>query len=892
MSRFSSRNRRSTAPPTGLRAVRRLAWWGSLLVLSLFAATVLRGDAESDEPVGESLTAVRVEGNQTIPNSDIAKHIKTRPGRPATQMQIKEDVEALVRTRWFAIVEPSIRKTDEGPELVFRVVERPIVRSVTYLGLKKPNGVQKLGTSWGLVKEEVKKLESLTGLKKGSPYDISANKECARRIEQMYHEKGYAFATVELEKGDQRDDREVVFRINKGPKVKVASVDFVGNKFFSDQVLGLKLRTKKQIAWVLGGKYDPSTIPDDKQSLTDYYRGLGFFDITIEHKIAFSEDKSKVHLKYIIDEGPRYQIRETLIQGNEILSEQTLRDTLAVKDKEYFNAKKLTKDVEKIREKYGELGRLFAKVDAVPRFLEEPGVVDLVYKIDEDKVYRVREFRVHFEGDHPHSKVTLPRNIARIHPGDLADPKKIKQTQRYYEGSQYFETNQSLPGQGVRIEVSRVNDDWIHRVEPDDEPQEVAVARGQDEMLGQDVPPSGILQTQGRGPLPDPQRYLNDVSPQGDPFIPGIRDPQPRNLWEDMPPPEYIDIDAYLTEARTGRLMFGVGVNSNAGLVGNIVFSENNFDILRPPTSWSDLWNGNAWRGAGQKFRIEALPGTQVSRYLVDWQDPYFLDSDYNLGVSGFYYNRYFRNWTEQRIGGRIRLGRQFTQQWSGSVALRLENVDIFNTPTPSPQLLLDSVGANLLSTVQATLIHDTRDAAFLPGSGHYVSATFEQAFGQYNYPRIDVEGRQYYTVYQRPDGEGRHTLLFRGEVGWTGTNTPIFERFFAGGYQSFRGFAFRGVSPIDTGVYVGGRWMTLGTAEYMMPVTANEMIKVVAFSDFGTVENDVTMENFRVSVGGGFRVTVPMMGPVPIALDFAVPLRQAPNDIKQLFSFFIGANW
>src|SRR5262249_29517558 len=158
-----------------------------------------------------------------------------------------------------------------------------------------------------------------------------------------------------------------------------------------------------------------------------------------------------------------------------------------------------------------------------------------------------------------------------------------------------------------------------------------------------------ILQTQGRGPLPDPQRYLNDDSPQGNPLMPGIRDPGPlENDWVVPPPPaDFIDIDAYLTEARTGRLMFGVGVNSNAGLIGNIVFSENNFDILNPPTSWNDLWNGNAWRGAGQKFRIEALPGTQVSRYMVDWQDPYFLDSDYNLGVSGFYYNRYFRYWTE-----------------------------------------------------------------------------------------------------------------------------------------------------------------------------------------------------------------------------------------------------
>jgi len=836
------------------------------------------------ETLGHNLAAVRVEGNQTIPNTDIARHIKTRPGRPVTQKQIKEDVEALVRTRWFAIVEPSIRQTEAGPELVFRLVERPIVRSVTYIGVEPAKGFKKIGVAWGLAKEEEKKLEALTGLKKGSPFDIAANKECARRIEQTYHEQGYAFATVELEKGGNREDREVVFRIDRGPKVHVVDVDFTGNDFFSDQVLGLKLRTKQRIAWVFGGKYDPATIPDDMQSLNEYYRGLGFFDVAIEHELAFSEDKSKAFITYKIDEGMRYKIRETFIEGNEILSETALRNDLAIQDQEFFNAKRLSKDVEKVRDKYGELGRLFAQVDAVPRFLEEPGEIDIVYRINEDKVYRLRDFRVHFEGDHPHSKVTLPRNIARIHPGDLADPKKIRQTQRFFEGSQYFETNQSLPGQGVRMDISRVTDEWLPM--PD-----VAVARGQSEPGTTPPQGQGIIQTQGRGPFPGPQGYIYDDSPMGDPFMPAIRDPDP-NVWENLPPPEFIDVDAYLTEARTGRLMFGVGVNSNAGVIGNIVFSENNFDILRPPTSWADLWNGSAFRGAGQKFRIEAMPGSQVSRYLVDWQDPYFMDTDYSLGVSGFFYNRYFRNWTEQRVGGRARVGRQFTQQWSAAVSLRLENVDIFNPSNPAPPILTEAVGSNLLSTVQGTLIHDTRDAAFLPGSGHYISGSVEQAFNEFTYTKLDLEGRQYFTTYQRPDGEGRHTVMLRGETGWTASDTPIFERYYAGGYQSFRGFAFRGVTPIQTGVEVGGQFQALGTAEYTLPVTANEMIKVVAFTDFGTVDEKVTFDNFRLSVGAGLRLTVPMMGPVPIALDFGVPVIKQDFDRDQIFSFYIGANW
>ena len=65
------------------------------------------------------------------------------------------------------------------------------------------------------------------------------------------------------------------------------------------------------------------------------------------------------------------------------------------------------------------------------------------------------------------------------------------------------------------------------------------------------------------------------------------------------PPGQYIDIDAFVEEARTGRFMFGVGVNSEAGLTGQIVIDERNFDLFRWPTSFQDIVNGTAWRGAG-----------------------------------------------------------------------------------------------------------------------------------------------------------------------------------------------------------------------------------------------------------------------------------------------------
>src|SRR5262249_31336544 len=140
------------------------------------------------------------------------------------------------------------------------------------------------------------------------------------------------------------------------------------------------------------------------------------------------------------------------------------------------------------------------------------------------------------------------------------------------------------------------------------------------------------------------------------------------------------------------------------------------------------------------------------------------------------------------------------------------------------------------------------------------------------------------------------------GQFDVSGNDTPIYDTYYAGGFSSLRGFAFRGVTPrvrsqipntnpqqFGPPVGVGGDFMLLGTAEYMFPITADDALRGVVFCDFGTVEQDVRLTNFRVSPGFGLRISVPAMGPAPIALDVAFPVSSAPGDQIQNFSFFVG---
>ena len=84
---------------------------------------------------------------------------------------------------------------------------------------------------------------------------------------------------------------------------------------------------------------------------------------------------------------------------------------------------------------------------------------------------------------------------------------------------------------------------------------------------------------------------------------------------------------------------------------------------------------------------------------------------------------------------------------------------------------------------------------------------------------------------------------------------------------------------------------MALGDAPQQGQVAIGTFLELwfVTFVDHGTVESDVSIRDYRVSVGAGLRVVVPALGPLPIALDFAYPLTKSPFDQKQIFSFYVG---
>ena len=357
-------------------------------------------------------------------------------------------------------------------------------------------------------------------------------------------------------------------------------------------------------------------------------------------------------------------------------------------------------------------------------------------------------------------------------------------------------------------------------------------------------------------------------------------------------PANYADLDVYVSETETGRINFGGAFNTDQGIVGQFTVDERNFDITRLPTSFRDLLDGTAFRGGGQQFKLELVPGQNLQRYSVSLTEPYFRGTDYSLSVSGYLFGRNFFDWDEERLGGRVSIGRRLTPDLSISLGFRGERVELDNARTDASPTLNASLGKSNLFLFNVGLIRDTRDSQQAPTEGTYFAATLSQAVGDSDYTRGDFDFRTYRLLRERADGTGRHTLSLSTKLGFSGSSTPIFENYFAGGFSTFRGFDFRGVGPSENGIRIGGPFQWLNTVEYQFPILADDSVRGVLFCDFGTIEQNVTLnsENFRVAPGFGFRVSIPGLGlGAPLAFDFAFPVSTAEGDEEQVFSFFLG---
>ncbi len=603
---------------------------------------------------------------------------------------------------------------------------------------------------------------------------------------------------------------------------------------------------------------------------------------------------------FMVTEGPVVRVRAVEFRGNTAASSGRLATQIVTSPpliprfvtplSQKFQPGLIEEDKRRLTDYYHRLGRLEVRVreELVPH-PADPAEVTVVYHIVEGPEYTVESVRL--TGNKAFADDRLKRVIG-LKAGDRFEKDKVegdkaRLKQVYGQAGFNAPVTETLVANPDKRGVVQVQ---YEVTEPRTEPARVGrvIVEGNtvtaDRVILNQLPfyPGQVLDYTA---LDQARNNLNRL---------GIFDGEDPPTVEDLPTDldsAFRDVRVRVKEARTGMFALTANVNSDAGVNGSVVVNQRNFDITRFPTSLDDLFGGKAFRGGGQEMRIEAMPGTQLQRYSATFREPYFLDSRFGLTVSGYYYQRAFAEYTEDRVGVRTGLDYRFLDSnlWRTTASARLEDVNIRDMSGFAGPKLLGDLGHATVLGLRGGVNRDSRDSYLLPTTGSVLDLGVEQVLGTESYPIGTAEFTHYSTLYERKDRSGKMVLANRTQVTAMGGNAPVYERVFAGGFRSLRGFTFRGVSPTENNLHIGGTFGFLNTHEFQIPLLANDKLWAVAFCDHGTVDDKYSLNNYRVSVGAGLRVVVPAMGPLPIALDFAVPLRRDPMDNKQLFSFYVG---
>ncbi len=374
-------------------------------------------------PAAKPLVEVAIVGNQAVSEPRIRSMLETRVGRDYDPDLVQRDVRSLIASGLFRDVRTLHSDSSDGIHVTFELSERPLIGYVRFIGNQHKSS---------------KALQKQLTIHPGDPLNRFQVEENRRKLEDFYRDKGYSEAAVTTLEGGGGDDKGVEYQIAEGNRQRIWSTTFEGNTIAKDARLRTQILSKPGVLWVFGGKVDQEEIEQDIQRITLYYRNLGYFRARVTHSANYDQQRKWLSVKYVIEEGQRYRVRNVICQGNAIFNTNRVVSGTTMRPGDFVNLKQLDADTKSIRELYGNSGYIFADVTPEPKYLEEPGLLDIVYTIAEGEQYRVGRIFVNIQGADAHTQRTVVLDRLTFRPGDIISMKEIRDSELRLAGSNLF----------------------------------------------------------------------------------------------------------------------------------------------------------------------------------------------------------------------------------------------------------------------------------------------------------------------------------------------------------------------------------------------------------------------------------------------------------------------
>jgi len=372
----------------------------------------------------ELVAEIRIQGNQRIEADAIQRVIKTKVGGIYQKSFLSKDLHAIFSMGYFDDLRAEAESGPNGPIITFHVKEKPTVRRVRIKGNLRFDD------------DEIK--ENLT-ISTGAILNIFKVRSNIEQIEAMYKDKNYHQIKVDykvLPLDNNQADLEFV--VEEGSKLYVTTLEFEGNKAFTDKKLNkiIKTSTKGFFFFITSsGDLDRAKLDQDAALLNAFYHNHGYIHARVgEPQVDITE--KGIHITFKVEEGLQYKIGKVDISGDLILPKKELIKDLGIGNEAYYSRERVRNDVIALTDLYGNHGYAYADVDPIIRPDHENKVVDITYTVKKKQ-------EVYFENimisGNTRTRDKVIRRELRIHEKERFNGKALKRSIRNIYRMDYFE---------------------------------------------------------------------------------------------------------------------------------------------------------------------------------------------------------------------------------------------------------------------------------------------------------------------------------------------------------------------------------------------------------------------------------------------------------------------
>jgi len=363
-----------------------------LPLLALFLSTCLvraQGvEVDYNRPKKYLVGSVGVEGNHYFSEQQIIQLTGLQKGMEITVPG--EDVSNIVKRLWlqryFESVAMNIEGVSEnGDSAYFKISikERPRVSRWTYTGVKSG---------------EKKDLMERLNLRRGGEFSEYVEATSIDIIKRFYAEKGFLKCDVKAEVQKDtiiKNAIRVNFAIDRGNKIKIKDINFIGNENVSDFKLARsmkKTKSNKIYNFFSSKKFDSKEYLNDKKEVVSPFNEAGFRDARLIRDSIYYVDDKHMSIDMEFEEGEKYYFRDVTWTGNSVYPTETLNSIVSIKKGDVYDVVSMEKhlfgggkqneyDVSKL---YRDNGYLFFSLTPVETNIQNDSV-DVEFRISEGK---------------------------------------------------------------------------------------------------------------------------------------------------------------------------------------------------------------------------------------------------------------------------------------------------------------------------------------------------------------------------------------------------------------------------------------------------------------------------------------------------------------------------